>query len=180
MSEIINEIIAHTGEQIISFSPKLLVSIIIFLAFYGVGWILKKIIGKLGAREDDYKRKIFVLAGSALKTVVIFIGLITALGTLGVDVTAMVAGLGLTGFALGFALKDALSNLLAGILILFYQPFRYGDKIKVSGCEGIVTDINLRYTTLENDDVEFLIPNSTCFTNWIAVSKDVAGSQSTI
>ena len=170
MNEILNKILIHTSEQIISFSPKLLVSIIIFLAFYGVGWVVKKIIVRLGYRENDYKRKIFVLAGSALKTVIIFIGLVTALGTLGVDVTAMVAGLGLTGFALGFALKDALSNLLAGILILFYQPFRYGDKIKVSGCEGVVTDINLRYTTLESDDVEFIIPNSICFTNWIAVT----------
>ena len=43
------------------------------------------------------------------------------LGILGVDIAALVAGLGLTGFALGFTLKDALSNLLAGILILFYQ-----------------------------------------------------------
>ncbi len=83
----------------------------------------------------------------------------------------MVAGLGLSGFALGFALKDALSNMLAGILILFYHPYRCGDKIMITGCEGVVTDINLRYTKLDAAEKEYLIPNSTCFTKWVAVNK---------
>jgi|AntAceMinimDraft_17_1070374.scaffolds.fasta_scaffold02849_3 small-conductance mechanosensitive channel len=173
MIKITNEIFVHLVEKIISFSPKLLISTIIFLAFYVVALIFKKIVVKLGhkADKDKDKIKIFQLIGSTLKVVIIIIGLITALGTLGVDVTAMVAGLGLTGFALGLALKDALSNFLSGILILFYHPFRYGDKIKVAGCEGIVTDINLRYTQLDGGDTKFLIPNSTCYTNWIALSK---------
>lgn len=179
MSEFLNQVLHNISQQIIAFFPKFLVSIIIFLAFYATGSILKKITIKLGSREDDYKQKIFVLIGSTIKTVIILTGLISALGTLGVNIAALVAGLGLTGFALGFALKDALSNLLAGILILFYQPFRYGDKIKVSGCGGIVADINLRYTTLEGDDVEYIIPNSVCFTNWVAVSKEAVGDQST-
>ena len=51
-------------------------------------------------------------------------------GTVGVDVSALVAGLGLAGFAIGFALRDAVSNTLAGVLVLMYQPFRVGDDIK--------------------------------------------------
>jgi len=172
MIELLIKIQENTSEKIIEFFPSLFVSIIILLAFYIVGWTLKKVAIKIGKQVDDYKRKIFELFGSVAKTIITLIGLITALGTLGIDISALVAGLGLTGFALGFALKDALSNLLAGVLILFYQPFHYGEKIKVSGCEGTVTDINLRYTTLHNDDVEFIIPNSVCFTNWIAVNKD--------
>ncbi len=171
MSKGISELLVHTGEEVFAFSPKLLVSIGIFLAFYLIGLIIKKITTKLATKADRDKSKVIRLIGSALKIVVIIVGLITALGTLGVDVTAMVAGLGLTGFALGFALKDALSNLLAGMLILFYHPFRCGDRIKVAGCEGVVTNINLRYTELDGGDAEFLIPNSICFTNWVAVSK---------
>lgn len=172
MSEIINEMLVHSGKQVVSFAPKLFVSMIIFLAFYAVAWVLRRIAVNLGREAGDDRAKIYGLVGSVLRIVVILIGLITALGTLGVDVTAMVAGLGLTGFALGFALKDALSNLLAGILILFYRPFHCGDRIRVSGCEGVVMDIDLRYTKLDGGDEEFLIPNSKCFTNWIAVSKD--------
>ena len=161
MSEFANEITSKT----ILLLPKLAVSVVIFLAFYALAWILKRIVIRIGHLADNDRIKILELAGSILKITTIIIGLITALGTLGVDVTALVAGLGLTGFALGFALKDALSNLLAGILLLFYHPFRCGNRIKVSGCEGVVTDINLRYTKLDNGDTEFLIPNSTCFTN---------------
>ena len=170
MSEFANEITSKT----ILLLPKLAVSVVIFLAFYALAWILKRIVIRIGHLADNDRIKILELAGSILKITTIIIGLITALGTLGVDVTALVAGLGLTGFALGFALKDALSNLLAGILLLFYHPFRCGNRIKVSGCEGVVTDINLRYTKLDNGDTEFLIPNSTCFTNWIAIRKESA------
>ena len=59
-------------------------------------------------------------------------GLVTALGTLGVDVSALVAGLGLTGFALGFAVKDTISNILAGVLLLVYRPFSKKDYVEDS------------------------------------------------
>ncbi len=94
----------------------------------------------------------------------ILIGTITALGTFGVDVTALVAGLGLSGFAIGFALKDAISNLLSGILILVYRPFSIGSYISVGAFEGEVVEINMRYTILSNKDKKVMIPNSNLFT----------------
>jgi small conductance mechanosensitive channel len=75
----------------------------------------------------------------------------------------------------GFALKDALSNTLAGVLILIYQPFRRGDCIIISGFDGTVDQIDLRYTTLSSEGDRILIPNSTMFTNPIKV---VGGSKS--
>jgi len=99
-------------------------------------------------------------------------GTITALGTLGIDVSALVAGLGLTGFALGFAFRDVLSNVLAGVLILLYRPFHRGDKIRVTGFEGSVTNIDLRYTTIAAADRIILIPNSNLFTNPIEVWRE--------
>ena len=56
-----------------------------------------------------------------------------SLGTLGINVSALVAGLGLTGFALGFAFRDALSNVLAGVMILLYHPFHRGDCANITG-----------------------------------------------
>jgi small-conductance mechanosensitive channel len=85
-------------------------------------------------------------------------------------VSALVAGLGLTGFALGFALRDVISNTLAGVLVLLYKPFRRGDRISVAGSEGVVSQIDLRYTTLVVDEeTRVLVPNSTLFTNSIRV-----------
>jgi len=99
----------------------------------------------------------------------IVFGAVTALGTLGINVSALVAGLGLVGFALGFALMDIISNLLAWTLILIYRPFQHNDHISVAGFEGIVTEIDLRYITLQAEGKKILIPNSKLFTNAISV-----------
>ena len=74
-----------------------------------------------------------------------------------------------TGFALGFALKDTISNLLSGVLILLYQPFEKGTCIKISGYEGTVVSIDLRYTELDSEGNKVLIPNSKLFTDPITV-----------
>jgi small conductance mechanosensitive channel len=76
---------------------------------------------------------------------------------------------------LGFAFRDALSNLLAGILIMIYRPFRRNDFVSVAGCEGTVIRIDLRYTTLQGTDRIYLIPNSTLFTNTISLFKNKPG-----
>ncbi len=75
-------------------------------------------------------------------------------------------------FALSFSFKDVISNALAGILILIYEPFRRQDRISVTALEGIVVRIDLRYTTLQTDDQQILIPNSTLFTNPIIVQSE--------
>lgn len=99
------------------------------------------------------------------------LGIITALGTLGVNITGIVAGLGLTGFALGFALKDSISNLLAGVMILLYRPFEVGDRIDVSGLAGTVVHVDLRYTELDNERERILVPNAKMLTDPIRVAK---------
>ncbi len=93
------------------------------------------------------------------------LGTIVGLGTMGINVEALVASLGLAGFALGFALRDAIASVLAGVLILIYRPFGYGDHIVVSGFEGVVVHINLRYTTIEDSDKHHLIPNQTMYSS---------------
>jgi small-conductance mechanosensitive channel len=62
------------------------------------------------------------LLASIARVGLLILGFVTALGTLGVNITGIVAGLGLTGFALGFALRDSIANLLAGVLILLFRP----------------------------------------------------------
>ena len=116
----------------------------------------------------------------ASKIALILFGIITALGTVGINVSALVAGLGLTGFALGFALKDALSNVLAGALILSYRPFRPGERIEVSGYQGTVTDIDFRYTTLQTEDKTILLPNANLFTNAIVVFRQDPGANEAV
>jgi small conductance mechanosensitive channel len=150
------------------FLPTAGVSLLVLLAFWIGGSILQRIIKHLGHRARLDQDVITLLGKSAGVAVTVF-GVVTALGTLGIDVSALVAGLGLTGFALGFAFKDALSNLLAGIMILIYRPFRRNNRISVAGFEGRVIEINLRYTVLDAQEKRILIPNSTLFTNVVAL-----------
>jgi small-conductance mechanosensitive channel len=145
--------------------------LIIFCAF----WVAARITHVLIKRVNSHTGRnadLFELLGRSAKLALILFGAITALGTAGVDVSALVAGLGLTGFALGFAFRDVLSNLLAGVLILMYHPFGRGDRISVTGLEGVVVHIDLRYTNLENEGKVVLIPNSNLFTNPITVIRN--------
>lgn len=148
--------------------PRLGGVLVIVLLFYGLGTLVKTAITRGAARLQLNRHLALVLARSSRITLIVFGG-VTALGTLGINVSALVAGLGLTGFALGFALKDTISNLLSGILILLYQPFRIDDVIKIAGYEGRVVAIDLRYTELVSEGDRILIPNSKLFTDPITV-----------
>lgn len=157
-------------DQLSHFAPKAGVALLVLIAFWLAGLLLRKVTRRIGERAD-IRGDVLLLIGRTGSTFLIILGVITALGTAGVNVSALVAGLGLTGFALGFALRDALSNLLAGILILIYRPFKRHDRISVAGFEGIVVETDLRYTTLQGEDKRILIPNSTLFTNSIVLME---------
>lgn len=108
-------------------------------------------------------------AGRLIGMGLLLFGTVTAFGTMGVNVGALVAGLGLTGFALRFAMKDVLSNLVSGVLILVYRVFVLNNRITVSGLEGVVTEIDLRYMRLDSGTQTYLIPNLMLITNTIGL-----------
>lgn len=141
---------------------------VIILIFFALSKLLKSVIIKSSRRLDLDSHLTSLLSRISNITLITF-AFVTALGTLGINVSAIVAGLGLTGFALGFALKDTISNILSGILILLYKPFKIGNTINISGYEGDVVSIDLRYTELNNDGNRILIPNSKLFTDPITV-----------
>jgi small-conductance mechanosensitive channel len=149
-------------------APKVIGVVAIFAGFFILAKIVKRIITR-AARRLKLAGNLTSLLGRTSSIVLMIFGLVTALGTLGVNVSALVAGLGLTGFALGFAMKDTISNLLSGVLILLYRPFEVGSRIKVSGYEGVVSSIDLRYTTLDSEGKKVLIPNSKLFKDPITV-----------
>lgn len=154
--------------QIYAWGYKIGIAVAVFLIFWIIAKILKRAITRV-TNKFDLNIHITALLARTFYITIIIIGIITALGTVGIDVSALVAGLGLTGFALGFALKDTISNLLAGVLILLYKPFSIDDEIKIAGYQGIVKAIDLRYTELQNTGDRILIPNSKLFTDPITV-----------
>ncbi|MBC8326145.1 MAG: mechanosensitive ion channel [Verrucomicrobia subdivision 3 bacterium] len=150
--------------------PKILMAAALLFVFWIASRIVRKTISAAGEKASlDYS--VVRLLAMAARVTLLVAGLITALGTLGVDVSALVAGLGLTGFALGFAVKDTISNILAGVLLLVYRPFSKQDFVEVKGMSGEVTAIDLRYTTLQHAGQKILLPNSLLFTNPITIGK---------
>ena len=101
---------------LLEYLPKIGTAIFIFISFYIVGHILGNIVlSKLGQNNNP---SLINLIGRSVKHIFLVFGILTSMGTLGVDVSAIVAGLGLTGFAVGFAMKDILSNMISGILLI--------------------------------------------------------------
>jgi small-conductance mechanosensitive channel len=166
-----DQFVDQLTREMASFLPRAGVAIFVFLLFWAATIVADRFFQRFRERASPNKRQVFTLINQTVKMALLLLGGVTALGTIGSQVGALVAGLGLTGFAVGFALKDALSNLLAGVLILLYRPFQPGDRINVTGLEGIVMEIDFRYTTLDSGDKRYLIPNASLFTNPIIISE---------
>jgi small conductance mechanosensitive channel len=167
--------IEEFARQIAQFAPNFALGLLILAAFGGASVVLQKLIRRLGGQRE-LTSDVLRLLEQTVKTALWIFGGVTALGTMGVNVSALVAGLGLTGFALGFAFRDILSNLLAGALILSYRPFQRHDRIAVMGFEGAVIEIGLRYTVLRADGKKILIPNANLFTNPVIVLEKPSSS----
>jgi len=92
---------------------------------------------------------------------VFLFGLFIALSQVGISLAPMLAGLGVAGFIIGFALQDTLGNFAAGGMILIYRPFDMDDYIEVAGVDGTVKKMNLVSTTITTpDNQSLIIPNS--------------------
>ncbi len=139
------------------------------LVFVLTNAVLQAILGR-ALRGRQVHAGLRALARQGLRVTLWLVGLASALGTLGINVSALVAGLGLGGFALGFALRDILANLVAGVLILVYRPFQEGEEITVAGQSGTVSAIDLRYTELASAGTRVLVPNQTIFTSAVVVT----------
>ncbi len=88
------------------------------------------------------------------------VGLLSALQQLGVQVTSLLAGVGIAGLAVGLAAQDTIANLLGGFMLLLERPFRIGDSVTVAGTSGQVLEIGLRSTHLRTADVrDAFLPN---------------------
>jgi small-conductance mechanosensitive channel len=97
---------------------------------------------------------------------VVVLGVVLALEQVVPNVTSLLAGLGIAGFTIGFALQDVAKNLIAGVLLLIQRPFEIGDTIEVAGFTGTALDIQLRTTDLRAVDGRYVtIPNGDVLTS---------------
>lgn len=141
----------------------------------------KKWVDQTETKVDDI---IFDLLNKFSGAIIYAVAIILALDILGINVMPFVAGAGVMGVAIGFAAKDTLSNLIAGILLIIDRPFEMGDRIEVwsapkgSATWGDVIDIGLRATKIKTtDNIIIVIPNNEIMkrdiVNYTLISSDI-------
>ena len=144
--------------------PNLLTALAIFIVSLYVARIISNILRRVLKRQKAPEGVTQIL-GQLIFWTVIALGAITAMQRF-FDVTAFLAGLGIIGFTIGFALQDVMKNLAAGILLLVQQPFHVGEVIGAAGFDGTVQQIDLRSTEMETTDGRIVsLPNANILSN---------------
>jgi small conductance mechanosensitive channel len=147
------------AEQIVASIPNIFTALIIFLVSLYVAKWLSNLVKRVLLSRNTASGVTHLLADILRWTILIF-GVITALQRF-FNVTAFLAGLGILGFTIGFALQSITQNFVSGIILLIQQPFTVGDEISVIGFEGLVLQINLRTTEMQTLDGRIVIlPNA--------------------
>ncbi len=156
-----------TGPLVLGWGLRLLAALLIFV----VGrWVAKALIRWAGraftTAELDATLTRFL--SSILYMVLIVFVVLTALSTLGINTTNFIAIFGAAGLAVGLALKDSLSNLAAGVMLVFFRPFKAGDFIDAAGISGTVDSIKIFNTILRTADNRVItVPNSLIYADTI-------------
>lgn len=134
---------------------------LIVFAFYVVLWFALRIVLKPILRRTPFDETSNVFIESIVKYGFLLAGLVSGLAAAGVNTSALLASLGIAGFTIGFAAKDAFSNLISGFLIYLDRPFVIGDLVEIDDNYGTVDRITLRSTRIITADGKMLaVPNA--------------------
>ncbi len=138
--------------------------VVLVIGLVLAGWFSRWIGQVLKRRETDPEVALLLTRLTRWGTITLFT--VMGLQQAGFEVSAFLAGLGVIGFTIGFAIQDVSKNLVAGVLLLLQQPFDIGDAIEVAGYAGSVLDITLRATELKTwDGRRVYIPNADVYTS---------------
>jgi len=152
--------------------PNLLIALLVFFIFNAIGRILRKVTYEMASRARFDK----TLANALGKLTAVFVNVFGLLICASIVVPTftpdkLIAGLGITSVAIGFAFQNILQNFFAGVLLLWQKPFVIGDEIKCKDYEGTVEDIEIRTTLLKTYTGERVyIPNGILFTDPVTVN----------
>ena len=155
------------SKMFVGWLMNLVVALAVMAVFYLL-WLLARV-----ALRFTLRRKVDATTFSFIETIVKFslfvIGAITSLDSAGIKTSALLTSLGIAGLTIGFAARDALSNLISGILIFIDRPFVLGDLVEIDGDYGKVDRITLRSTRVVTSDGRMLaVPNTEIINKTVA------------
>jgi small conductance mechanosensitive channel len=155
---------------------KVLAFVLILTAFRALSQLVKRVVSsaliRSGAEFSTLLKDVLISVSGAS---VMMLGILVALSQVGISLGPALAGLGVAGFIVGFALQDTLGNFAAGGMILFYRPYDVDDFVEVAGTIGLVKKMTLVSTTINTfDNQTLIIPNSKI---WGDVIKNVTAQK---
>lgn len=156
------------GQQVGQLVEAALVAIAVFVTYYllwrGLSLVMR---GVLRRAKADQTTTAF--AGTIVKYGILLIGAVHGLGAAGINTAGVLTSLGIVGLTFGFAARDALSNIISGLLIFWDRPFVIGDLIEIGGKYGRVDTITLRSTRVVTVDGKMLaVPNTEIINSTVA------------
>ena len=171
---------AFMAELAVTKGPHLLFQLVIVVAilflFSRLARVVQRLVDK-GLKSSKFRLSALLremIVATARNLVVLF-GILIALSQLGVSLGPLLAGLGIAGFIIGFALQDTLSNFASGMLILIYRPFDVGDFVEAGGVMGTVSHMSIVNTTFKTIDNQVLVvPNNMI---WSSVITNVTAQR---
>ena len=144
--------------------PQIAVSVIVAAIIFIVAKIIIQIIRhslrNVAARSHKFTPMMASLVGKIIAVIIWVIAIVAILGVFGIDLTPVLAGLGITGVVLGFALQESISSFFSGIMIAINNPFRVGDWVDIGDISGTVMSMDLMCVTLSSGDNKKITMNN--------------------
>lgn len=140
---------------------------ILVIGWIVAAWVQRRVQG-IGQRYDHLDVTLFDFLGSLLRYAILGFAALFVLNTFGVQTTSVVAVIGAAGLAIGLALQGTLSNVAAGVMLIFFRPIKTGDFVEVNGQAGTVKSITLNFTELASlSNTQIIVPNAQVWGNTI-------------
>ncbi|MCI0396372.1 MAG: mechanosensitive ion channel [Chloroflexi bacterium] len=150
--------------EFLLFLPKIVAALVMFVVSLYLANLISHVLRRIMEKRRADPATV-VLTFLITRWAIIILGTVAALRQVEFELTAFLAGLGILGFTVGFALQDISQNVVAGLLLLINKPFELGDLIEVENFVGNVRSVDLRSTELyTRDGHNVLIPNAKVFT----------------
>ena len=146
-----------TTNLVIGLVPHLISALFVGLIFYGLYRVVVGLAARVLRRARSVDAGLETITMRTLRAIGWGFIMVLVLSQLGIDVTALIAGLGIAGLALGFAAKDSLENFIAGVTILLDRPFSVGDWVTVDPYFGKVEHITLRSTRIRTPNHQTVV-----------------------
>lgn len=160
----------HIVDSFFARLPSLLLGIVVFFVFYLLSILVSRVIQRTTRK---YRPNLGVVFARLMGAATILLGFLVAFSVVAPSFQAadLIKVLGIGGVAIGFAFQNILQNFLAGLLLLWAEPFRIGDEIKLDNFEGIVEEIQTRATIIKTyDGRRIVIPNADLFTHSVTIN----------